>query len=204
MSAPAKDGPGAFRLVATLTVAGLLSGLAIVGVYEATLPTIRAHQAEALRRAVFEVLPGTERMEPVDAAEVGRIYAGYSGDVLVGYAIPGEGAGFQDTIRLLFGFDPGRQRVTGMEILESRETPGLGDRIFKDAAFVGAFRDLAVEPSIELVQDGATAPHQVDAISGATISSRAVVEIINGSLEVWRPQLPATGGAGGAEEAPHE
>jgi electron transport complex protein RnfG len=229
---PAAGGSEAWRLVATLTVAGLLSGLAIVGVYQATLPTIQAHQAEALRRAVLKVLPGAERMAPLywqdgwedgwqDGGQDGQktggedgapappgeaasiyasIYAGYAGDTLVGYAIVGEGAGFQDTIRLLFGFDPRRQRVVGLEILESRETPGLGDRIYKDPAFLAAFRDLAVAPTIELVQRGASAPNQVDAISGATISSRSVVNIVNTASGEWLPrldQLPRADSKGG-------
>ncbi|HLE85142.1 MAG TPA: hypothetical protein VJG13_12450, partial [Thermoanaerobaculia bacterium] len=66
------------RLVLTLTVAGLLSGLTIVSAYRLTLPRIQANQAEALRRAVFEVLPGAERMErlvwrPDGAGEAGGV-----------------------------------------------------------------------------------------------------------------------------------
>ena len=80
-----------------------------------------------------------------------------------------------------------------MQILESRETPGLGDRIYKDRDFVGAFRDLAIEPEIELVKDGASAPNQVDGITGATISSLAVVRIINQSNVEWLPRLPEAG-----------
>jgi electron transport complex protein RnfG len=124
------------------------------------------------------------------------VYAGYgAGGALVGYAIPAAGAGYQDTIRLIYGFDPAARRVVGMQILESRETPGLGDRIFKDLGFVAQFRDLAVEPPVELVKDGATAPHEVDAITGATISSAAVVGIIRGANEQWLGRLPGPGEA---------
>ncbi len=194
------------RLVLTLTVAGLLSGLAIVGAYEATRPRIAANQAAALERAVFEVVPGAERLQrlawrdgalvpaPGDAAEELSIYAGHTADGrFIGYAIPGDGSGYQDVIELLYGFDPARRRVTGMWILESRETPGLGDRIYKDEVFVAAFRDLAIEPAIELVKDGASAEHQVDGLTGATISSRAVVRIINEANEAWLARLPAPG-----------
>lgn len=190
------------RLVTTLALAGLLSGLAIVGAYEATRPRIAANQARALRAAVFEVVPGADklqrlawrdgRLEPAagDAGGEPSIYAGYGADGrFLGYAIPGEGAGYQDVIVLLYGFDPARRRVVGMRVLESRETPGLGDRIYKDAGFVAAFRDLAVEPEIELVTDGATAANQVDGITGATISSRAVVRILNDANAEWLDRL---------------
>ena len=65
---------------------------------------------------------------------------------LVGFAIPAEGAGFQDTIKLIYGFDAASHRVVGMGVLESRETPGLGDKIAKDADFLASFRDLRRGP----------------------------------------------------------
>ena len=81
-----------------------------------------------------------------------------------------------------------------MQVLESRETPGLGDRIYKDEVFVAEFRDLAVEPSIEVIKGHGEAPHEVDAITGATISSKAVVSILNAANDEWLDRLP--------EEAP--
>lgn len=192
------------RLVLTLAVAGLFSGLAIVGIYRLTLPTIQANQARALREAVFQVLPGSERLQRLEwrdgelvpaeaeaAVDAPAVYAGYAADgTPVGYAIPGAGAGYQDTIRLIYGYDPSADRIVGMQVLESRETPGLGDRIFKDQDFVQQFRDLAVEPRVELVKDGATAPNHVDAITGATISSAAVVSIIQEANAEWLERLP--------------
>lgn len=199
------DEPGSLRLVATLGLAGLLSGLIIVAVYEATLPSIEAYQARVLREAVFQVLPDTARMQRLvfdqgrllvkDEAAKGEeaLFAGYDGqDRLLGYAIPSAGPGFQDNIRLLFGYRPDTRRVVGMEILESRETPGLGDKIYKDAAFVANFRALAVDPEIVTVKRGTRSrPNQVDAITGATISSKAVVRIINEANARWLPRLDA-------------
>ena len=144
--------PEAPRLVLTLALAGLFSGLAIVGAYRLTLPTIQANQAAALRRAVFEVLPGAERcsgssgtgrqLAPAEATAADpdpAVYAGYGADgTLVGYAIPAVGAGYQDTISLIYGFDPAKRRIVGMQVLESRETPGLGDRILQRRVFLGA------------------------------------------------------------------
>jgi electron transport complex protein RnfG len=196
------------RLVATLAIAGLVSGLAIVLAYRGTLPAIRAHQAAALERAVFEVLPGAERMERrvwdgagLSAAGAGgeageSIFAGYAADGgLVGWAVPAAGAGFQDTIKLIFGLDPAGERALGMTVLESRETPGLGDKIYKDPKFVAEFRGLAVEPAIKLIKGHGEAANEVDAITGATISSKAVVRIVNEAAALWRPRLPAPGEA---------
>jgi electron transport complex protein RnfG len=199
--------PSSLRLVMTLAIAGLISGVAIIGIYETTLPTITANKARELREAVFKVLPGVSRMQALVYRD-GRIlavsepqkdepvvYGGYDeqGD-FVGYAMPGAGPGFQDTIALLYGYLPHDKKVVGMEILESRETPGLGDKIYKDADFVAEFSDLSVEPEIVAVKKGTgTLDNHVDAITGATISAKAVVRIINETHVAWTEQLPAPG-----------
>lgn len=191
--------PSSTRLIATLTLAGLLSGLILVGAYELTLPRIQANQARELREAVFKVLPGTERFQEMvfvegqlveteaDAEEI--VYAGYDqGDELLGYAIPGEGAGFQDTIKLIYGYQPDQRIIVGMEVLESRETPGLGDKIIKDAAFRENFLELSVDPEIVPVTEKG-APNEIDTITGATISSKAIANILNATNKQWLPRL---------------
>jgi electron transport complex protein RnfG len=199
--------PSSLRLVLTLAVAGLVSGVAIIGIYETTLPTITANKARELREAVFKVLPGVSSMQalvyrdgrilavPEPEKDEPVVYGGYDerGD-FVGYAMPGAGPGFQDTIALLYGYLPGDRKVVGMEILESRETPGLGDKIYKDADFVAEFSDLSVEPEIVAVKKGTgTQDNHVDAITGATISAKAVVRIINETHVAWTEQLPTPG-----------
>jgi len=200
--------PSSLRLVMTLAIAGLVSGVAIIGIYESTLPTITANKARELREAVFKVLPDdVSGMQPlvyrdgmfmtVEEPDKDEpvVYGGYDeqGD-FVGYAMPGAGPGFQDTIALLYGYLPGEKKVVGMEILESRETPGLGDKIYKDADFVAEFSDLSVEPEIVALKKGTTTqPNHVDAITGATISAKAVVRIINETHVVCAEKFPAPG-----------
>jgi len=199
--------PSSLRLVLTLAIAGLVSGMAIIGIYEATLPTITENKARELREAVFKVLPGVSQMQAlvyrddelvvVEAPEKDEpvIYGGYDeqGD-FVGYAMPAAGPGFQDTIGILYGYKPAEKIVVGMEVLESRETPGLGDKIYKDAVWVSGFSALSVEPEIIAVKKGTKSqPNEIDAITGATISSKAVVRIINEAHAQWSAQIPAPG-----------
>jgi electron transport complex protein RnfG len=89
-----------------------------------------------------------------------------------------------------------------MEVLESRETPGLGDKIIKDDTFLANFRDLAVDPEVVVVKAGRSRDNEVDAISGATISSKAVVRIINESNARWIDRVAALGEAGGGGRGP--
>jgi electron transport complex protein RnfG len=197
--------PGSTRLVASLAISGFLSGLIIIGIYVTTLPTITENKARELREAVFRVLPGVSRMqklqfdgERVVIKQGGKddedtLYAGYDAEGrFIGYAIASEGPGFQDTISLLYGYLPRERKIVGMEILDSRETPGLGDKIYKDADFVANFDDLAVDPKIVAVKKGhKSTANEIDAITGATISSKAVVRIINEGNGRWLNRLPA-------------
>ena len=196
----------AIRMMATLAFAGAFSGLVLVGTYQVTAPRIARNRAEALVKAVYQVLPGATSQSPVVLRE-GRAMAVSKEDVgadevpawagrddagaLVGYAIPASGVGFQDVIALLYGFDPARERVIGMEVLESKETPGLGDKIIKDRAWVAQFSDLAVDPPPKAVKKGkgTGAPNEIDAISGATISSNAIVKIIGPEAVRWGDSL---------------
>mgnify|MGYP001547783387 FL=1 len=208
MSAQATTAPpSSLRLVMTLAIAGLLSGIAIIGIYETTLPTITANKARELSEAVLKVLPGVTRMQALvyrdgelvvvatPEKDEPVIYGGHDEQgAFVGYAVPAAGPGFQDTIALLYGYMPDDRQVVGMEILESRETPGLGDKIYKDADFVAEFSALLVDPEIVAVKKGTkTGPNQVDAITGATISAKAVVRIINEAHTEWSDKLPEPG-----------
>ena len=203
----AENEPSGVKLALTLGLAGLLSGVALAGVYEITLPRIQANQAAATRAAVLKVVPGSQaiqrlvwrsgRFEPAGegASDAPGVFAAYAaGGQFVGYAIEGEGAGFQDAISLLFGYDPARKRIVGMHVLESRETPGLGDKIYKDQGFLTSFADLAATPAVQLVKKGERSrPNEVDAITGATVSSKAVVSIINQACQDWLSRLPSSG-----------
>jgi electron transport complex protein RnfG len=182
-----------WRLITTLAVAGALAGLLIVAVYQWAQPQILANRAEVIRTAIQEVLGSPDRVETlyvtdgqlsreapagVDTTAAEKVYLGYDGNGnLVGAAITGEKPGYQDVISLIFGYDPGSGEVLGMRVLESKETPGLGDKIFKDSSFVAEFR--GVEAPVEGVKDGGDEADEVDMITGATISSEAVIDIIN-------------------------
>ena len=202
----ATEEPSSLRLAGTLAVAGLLSGLILVGVFIVTEPIIQQNHADALQRAIYKVLPGTKKIEtfklsgdkivpyegkPGAPTKETLVYKGLDDSgASVGWAVPASGSGFQDTIALIYGFDPKKKAIIGMEILDSRETPGLGDKIGYDEHFRANFKALEVEPKIELVKRGEkTAPNQVDAITGATISSRAVVGILQSSTKEWVPRL---------------
>ena len=132
---------------------GLACAMLIVFVYQTTAPRIARNQAEALERAIFQVLPETvstrsfapegESFAPADqgATDGFLIHAGYRDDgSLVGVAIEAAGMGYQDTIRTLYGYSLEHDAIIGFRVLESRETPGLGDRIETEDSFLRQLR----------------------------------------------------------------
>jgi electron transport complex protein RnfG len=200
--------PASTTLVAALAIAGFLSGIIIISVYLVTFDTIAENKARELREAVFRVIPGVTQMQklrydgealvvmPEDAKDdEDTVYGGYDDEgKFVGYAIVNAGPGFQDTIRVIYGYKPDERKVVGMWILESRETPGLGDKIYKDAEFVANFDNLAADPTIVTVKKGTkSAPNEIDAITGATISAKAVARIMNEAHVIWDKRLPRPG-----------
>lgn len=210
---PVAGPPGAWPMYRALVGVGLVCGLLIVTAAVGTGPTIRRNQAEALRRAVLEVLPGARTVrsfrwtdagvfEPLATTAAGEavVHAAYDADGgLVGIAVEARGLGYQDVIRVLYGYAPARNAIVGLRVLESRDTPGLGDRIERDPAFLRNFSalDVTLAPDgstlvhpIETVKPGAkNAPWQIDTITGATISSAAVARMVGRSAAVWVPRL---------------
>ena len=207
--APAEEQVSTFRLVATLAVAGALAGLLIVLVNLHTKPIIDAYRAEQLRLAVYEVLPGVANYRTLyrvddalvdevpagaNAADFRQAYVGYDeAGELVGVATSRGESGFADVVLVIFGFEPGTGILLGKKVLESKETPGLGDKIFKDLEFVQQFFDRPQTPLTAIkAGTGKGLPGEIDAITGATISSKVVVSIINNGVAEWQPLLSRT------------
>jgi len=203
------------KMLRAMVGIGILCGLLIVLTYEGTLPVIEANRAEALEKAIFQVLPGTEATRtfrctgngfaPLTAGQTSEdelVYAGYDGSgELLGLAIPASGQGYADVISILYGYDPGREMVIGFYVLESKETPGLGDKIEKDEDFLSNITSLEVplnedktavaNPIVPVKSGQKTQPWEVDCISGATISSRAIGDMLSASTVRWTPLIQA-------------
>jgi electron transport complex protein RnfG len=198
--------PSSFRLIMALGIAGLLSGIVLVGTYIYTDPLIKANKAAAIQSAIFKVLPecaSSETLQLIDGRlvlqepgagdeesdkDIPVIYAGYNDSKeLIGFAIPGAEPGFQDIIGAIFGYDGARKVIIGFEVLESKETPGLGDKIFKDADWMMNFTALEVNPEIIPVKKGEKqGGNEVETITGATISSKAVIKLLNNTMAEWQ------------------
>ncbi|MCP5250411.1 MAG: RnfABCDGE type electron transport complex subunit G [Burkholderiales bacterium] len=201
------------KMLRAMVSIGLICALIIVLTYQGTQSRIARLKAEALEKAIFRVIPEmiTKKIFQIDlngqlvettaeTSGVTRIYAGYDENgKLAGIAVEASGIGFAGALRVLYGYDPGKQVITGLHVLESKETPGLGDKIEKDADFLANFAALDVSlnddfstprNTITTVKAGHKKnPWEVDGITGATISSRAIGHILAASTRQMVPLI---------------
>ena len=196
-----------WKLMALMTAAGGIAGLLIVTAYQATLPRIEQHKGEVERAAVQEVLkapPTFDTLYLLNGALVKRLPVGTSAKGLervylghdaagrrVGFALSGTANGFQDPVTVMFGYDAAAHSVIAMKVIANKETPGLGNKIESDSAFLNGFVGAAAPLEGVKKDRGKTKPNDVVMITGATISSRAVILIINNTIARWQPLLDA-------------
>ncbi len=200
-------------MIRTLMGIAMLSGFLVVLTYQLTKPIIAENQRRAIEAAVFQVIPGAVTRKdfvinekglfpvtPDNPVEGTPLYAGYDADGrLLGIAANTASQGYADLIHLLYGYDPACQCIRGIKVLKLAETPGLGDKIISDADFVANFDQLDAGLNAEgsdLANDIVTVKHgtkrhpwEIDAISGATISSKAVGRALNLSAKRILPLL---------------
>ncbi len=196
----------------TLGATALIAGVLVVSAYELTLPRIQENRQIMLEIALRQVIPGAARFrafsigpaglvpDAAPAAEGEVVYAGYDAHgQLIALALQASARGYQDVVRLLYAYAPECQCITGMHVLRSSETPGIGDKITSDTAFRANFQALDARLDAErsaLAHPIVTVRHgtkvdawQIDAISGATVTSRAVGRALNTSAQAVLPQL---------------
>ena len=168
------------RLAGTLFLIAAVVALALAGVNAVTAPVIEELNAAKTQEAISAVLPGGFENELTDFADasgiVSKIYQGANG-----YAVEVGPGGFDNTITMMVGID-NEGKVLGISIINHTETAGLGAVAAAGTPAGIAFRDQFVGASgaVSVTKDGGT----MDAITGATITSRAICVGVNAALDV--------------------
>lgn len=196
---------------AILFVITLISGLLLGFVYEVTKEPIRIQQEKAVQEACMAVFPGAEdlgiafdplKYEPEEAlttelatngVTIGTVFkATDATGAFYGYVVQSTTAeGYAGNIVLYVGVKADAS-VSGVSIMEIGETPGLGMEAPK--VLVPQFAGKQVD-SFTYTKTGSRSDSEVDAISGATITTKAVVNAVNGGLATAK-SLMEGGGAG--------
>lgn len=132
-------------------------------------------KAEESRRVV---LSEAEAFEEKDG-----YYAGTAGGAVIGYVFETESKGYGGTVKVMTGISA-EGEITGVVILDHSETPGLGANAER-ASFTDQYKQPAPENGITLVKNKAPDEGEIEALTGASITSRAVTNAVNAAIEQY-------------------
>ena len=164
------------RLALTLLAITAVVAAALAGVNSITAPAIAELTAKKTQEAIELVLPGGG--ESVDFPETALVSTVYASEA--GYAVEVTPGGFDNTITMMVGVDT-EGKVLGISIISHTETAGLGAVAAAGTPAGEAFRGefVGASGSVSVTKDGG----DVEAITGATITSRAICAGVNAALE---------------------
>ena len=161
-----------------LTIAVVVAGLLAV-VNRLTAPVIAQATQEKIQAAIGQVLPGGYEEEITEFTdETGLVSKVYRGEA--GYALEVNPVGFDSAICMMVGID-NQGKVLGIAVVSHTETSGLGTVAAANNSAGQSFRDqfVGATGSVSVNKDGG----QIDAITGATVTSRAVCAGVNAALQ---------------------
>ncbi len=175
-----------FNMVAVLFSITLIASAGVGAVNMITADAIAEANALATKQAVENVLPSFESNETddmvIDDMAI-KIYTAKSGDEIVGYAVESMTKnGFGGVIRLMVGFSP-EGKILNVNVLSQAETPGLGTKMCDEGnVLIGSIQDKDPDDmSFSVKKDGG----ELDALTAATISSRAYYEAVKRANEAF-------------------
>ena len=206
------SGQSSMKLIVSLVLIAMTSGLLVALTYQATKPRIAYNKQKALEKAIFSVLPSAsehlnlrltaDNLEvlPAERSSEANLFAGYdTSGKLVGLAMEASSRGYQDVVKVLYAYSPESECIIGITVLESSETPGLGDRVGTDPNFLANFNCLeaklnsvqtALAHEIVTVKNGKKVnPWEIDGISGATVTSTAIGNALNKGASASLPSV---------------
>lgn len=177
------------KVALALTVVCGVAALALSFVYVVTKARIAEEAKKELNEALAIVFPGAENFVPLDPATIGPLpeskdvqfleaYEAQKGGERQGVVVKVSSTGYGGPIVLLVGVDTEEKTITGIKVLEHQETPGLGSNV-AEAPFLSQFLGKSITDSFTVGED-------VQAVSGATISSRAVARACAKVAELLR------------------
>lgn len=187
-----------------LTVITLISGLALGAVYGITKDPIAAAALAKKQAAYKEVFAEADSFEDnseliadatkavekegIEKTTIDEIVAAYSGNDLLGYIVTvTNGSGYGGDIQFTVGINT-EAKITGISFLSIAESPGLGMTAKDDETWAPQYYDKDVD-EFSVIKGETSSDNEISAISGATITSKAVTAGVNASLFCYREFL---------------
>ena len=183
------------RMIVVLGVLAAVSGFVLWGVKTGTAAKIEYQQLKFVKGpAIIEIMEGCSNDPIVDRFKIkdGEIersfYVGVFDGKASAVAYETSGKGFGGDIGVMVGISLETDELLGMGVTTHAETPGLGSRAKDDPSFRAQFKGLTINEPFKVKTDGG----QIDAVSGATITSRGVCAGVTDSSEFYarlKPQI---------------
>jgi electron transport complex protein RnfG len=183
------------KMVVVLTVLSVISGGGLKWLEEFAKPKIENQEMELVKGpAIREILqdaennPVDDRFKIQDGEEERTVFIGvYNGKVDT-VALETQVAGFADKVGLIVAINTEDNTLRGIGVTTHKETPGLGGNAKADPSFAAQFKGKSIDKEIKVTNDGG----EISALSGATITSRAVCKGTMQAIETYKnlkPQL---------------
>ena len=183
------------KMVVVLTILCCVSGGLLASIHDGTAAQIENQQLKFVKGPAIKTIlegssndPITDRFKITDGDVERNFFVGKFDGKANTIAFEGLGKGFGGDLGIMVGVNLDDQKLVGVAVTTHSETPGLGAKAKEDPGFSAQFKGLSVDEDIKVTNDGG----DINAISGATITSRAVCDAVNKSLAAYKrikPQL---------------
>jgi len=182
------------RLGITLFGICAVSALVLGVTNNITAPVIEKRNIQSSNESRKIVLPDADdfkQLEGVNSDVVIEVYEGIKGGEVIGYTIKTSSKGYGGTIESMIGISKDG-KITGVEIGNHSETPGLGSKA-TEPAFKNQYLDKDTSNALLVVKGSANNDNEISAISGATITSNGVTSGVNDAMKIYNEKLSGNG-----------
>jgi electron transport complex protein RnfG len=180
------------RLFAVVTLFAAVSGGLLAGVRAGTKERIETQQIKFVKGpAIHEIMKGcsndplTTRFKIKDGKEERTFFVGVFGGKPNTVAFESTGKGYGGSLDIMVAVNVDKNEIVGLGVTTNRES-GPGAQIKTDPAFVKQFKGRSIEEPFKLKAEGG----KIDAISGATTSSRGLIGAVVSSGEIYKRLKP--------------
>lgn len=186
-----------FRLGAILFVICAVASLMLSLTNNITAPVIEQRNIQANNESRQEVLKAAEEFSEVKDVKgdlIEEVYQGTKGGEVVGYTIKTTPKGYGGKVEVMVGIS-NDGKISGVKIGNHTETPGLGSKS-ADPSFKDQYNGKSTKTPLNVVKGNASNENDIVAISGATITSKAVTAGVNAAMDVYEQKLISINGTG--------
>ncbi|WP_373898114.1 RnfABCDGE type electron transport complex subunit G [Haloimpatiens sp. FM7315] len=179
-----------FKLGFVLLIITALTGLILGTIYTVTKGPIQAQMIKTNNDAMKEIITKADTFEKINTklkGNVTEVNAAKKGSETIGYTIKLTSKGYGGNIEIMVGISA-KDEIEGIKILSQSETPGLGANS-ENPSFYGQYKSKSIKKDLNVVKTKPSNENEIQAITGATITSKAVTHGVNEAVQYYKDNL---------------